>query len=255
MARRPQEPSTRLVWRAACGRRCCSGRWASGLATWRHDRFGTRPSCRARALERAHAAIAAELHSLLGHQDGRSDRYFAEYRSDALKAGAWTDMQLYANCRRDEANCARCPRAAAAIAQHDAFNVLCGAHFFSRLTPGTHIGSHCGPSNLRLRVHLGLVVPPGTRIRVGDEVREWREGECLVFDDSFEHEVWHDGDAGDRIVLICDMWHPGLDVDREIVPALSKEEMQALAAARKGQHLPINTRYYTVGGSVDRSKQ
>jgi aspartate beta-hydroxylase len=40
-----------------------------------------------------------------------------------------------------------------------------------------------------LRCHLGLVVPPGVRIRVGDEVREWTAGECLIFDDSFEHEV------------------------------------------------------------------
>ena len=105
--------------------------------------------------------------------------------------------------------------------------------------PGTHIAAHCGPSNYRLRLHLGLSVPRGCRIRVGDEVREWRAGECLIFDDSFEHEVWHDG-SGDRIVLIVDAWHPMLDVDALIVPTLSPSQRAAFDAARRGEHLPLH---------------
>lgn len=49
----------------------------------------------------------------------------------------------------------------------------------------------CGPSNNRLTVHVGLVVPPGLSITVGGETRGWTEGEAIVFDDSFEHEVAH----------------------------------------------------------------
>ena len=114
--------------------------------------------------------------------------------------------QLFARCRRDAANCSRFPQTAACISALAPFNeVIFGSHFFSRLSPGTHLDAHCGPSNLRLRCHLGLVIPPGTKIRVGDETREWAAGQCLVFDDSYEHEVWHSGDS-DRIVLICDMW-------------------------------------------------
>lgn len=40
-------------------------------------------------------------------------------------------------------------------------------------------------------------------------VRKWREGKVMVFDDSFEHEVWHNGTAL-RLVLIVDVWHPDL---------------------------------------------
>ena len=130
-------------------------------------------------------------------------------------------------------------------------SVIYGSHFFSRLVPGTHLSKHCGPSNFRLRCHLGLIVPPGCRIRCADQVREWREGECLIFDDSFEHEVWHDGDE-DRIVLIADVWHPELDVDRDILPTLADEERETLLAARRGAHLPVMERHYTVGGSVKR---
>ena len=55
----------------------------------------------------------------------------------------------------------------------------------------------------------GVLVPPGCSIRAGDEWREWREGECLVFDDSWEHEVVHEGKL-DRVVLLLNFWHPGL---------------------------------------------
>ena len=39
--------------------------------------------------------------------------------------------------------------------------------------------------------------------------RTWKEGEFIVFDDSFEHEVWHRG-VKTRLVLIVDLWHPDL---------------------------------------------
>ena len=46
-------------------------------------------------------------------------------------------------------------------------------------------------------------------MRVGDETRQWREGECLVFDDSWEHEVFNQSDFL-RAVLLTDVWHPDL---------------------------------------------
>merc|ERR1712070_60537 len=58
---------------------------------------------------------------------------------------------------------------------------------FSRLTPGTHLKAHCGPTNTHLTCHLGLKVPTGCEIRCGTERRSWEEGKCIIFDDSFEH--------------------------------------------------------------------
>ena len=102
-----------------------------------------------------------------------------------------------------------------------------GHALFSVLEPGTHILPHCGPSNYRLRLHLGLVVPEGCRIRVGDETRTWEEGRVLVLDDSFQHEVWNDSDS-QRIVLIVDIWHPDFS-EKEV---LFIEQMRE--AKRKG---------------------
>jgi aspartyl/asparaginyl beta-hydroxylase (cupin superfamily) len=36
-----------------------------------------------------------------------------------------------------------------------------------------------------------------------------QEGKCVVFDDSFEHEVWHRGDER-RVVLLLNIWHPAI---------------------------------------------
>jgi aspartyl/asparaginyl beta-hydroxylase (cupin superfamily) len=78
---------------------------------------------------------------------------------------------------------------------------------FSRLAAGARIPPHHGVMNARLICHLPLVVPPGCGFRVGGETRHWREGELLVFDDTVEHEAWNEG-AGDRIILIFDVWRP-----------------------------------------------
>ena len=83
---------------------------------------------------------------------------------------------------------------------------------FSRLTPGTHIQPHHGMLNTRLICHLPLIVPDGCGIRVGAETRSWREGEMLVFDDSFEHEAWNRG-TGDRTILLFEIWRPDIDAD------------------------------------------
>lgn len=29
--------------------------------------------------------------------------------------------------------------------------------------------------------------------------------------DAFDHEVWHDGKTGDRVLLLFDFWHPDLE--------------------------------------------
>jgi aspartyl/asparaginyl beta-hydroxylase (cupin superfamily) len=57
---------------------------------------------------------------------------------------------------------------------------------------------------------------------VGNETREWREGEIVLFDDSIEHEAWNSS-AEPRIVLIFDVWRPELSLkERELIAATLK---------------------------------
>lgn len=103
------------------------------------------------------------------------------------------------------------------------------------LAPRTHIRRHCGPTNARLRLHLGLVVPDGCSIRVGDEVRTWVEGRCLLFDDSFEHEVRNDTDRA-RVVLLLRFFHPDLAPARR--GAACRDAIEAKAAAERARWAP-----------------
>jgi aspartyl/asparaginyl beta-hydroxylase (cupin superfamily) len=86
-----------------------------------------------------------------------------------------------------------------------------GDAMFSVLAAGTEIPPHHGLDNLTLTVHLALQVPAGCGIEVEDETSCWRPGELLIFDDSYRHRAWNGGNAP-RIVLLFDVWHPGLTV-------------------------------------------
>ncbi len=102
-------------------------------------------------------------------------------------------------------NLARCPRTAAVLAQVPGLN----SGFFSILKPGTHIPAHRGVTKGLLTCHLGLQVPRSgaLRMNVGLETVGWGEGETLVFDDTWRHEVWNDTEQT-RIVLLVQFERP-----------------------------------------------
>ncbi|MGZ4175037.1 MAG: aspartyl/asparaginyl beta-hydroxylase domain-containing protein [Solirubrobacteraceae bacterium] len=131
------------------------------------------------------------------------------------RTGDWDVVFLYERGRRHDDVCAACPVTADGVDAHRTVRTAAGLIYVSRLRAGTHISAHRGPTNLRLRCHLGITVPRGDcAIRVGERTERWQEGRCLVFDDSFDHEAWNDTDE-DRIVLIVDLWHPALS-DAEV---------------------------------------
>lgn len=114
-----------------------------------------------------------------------------------------------------------------------------GEVIFSRLAAGTRIESHCGPTNLRLTAHLGLVIPKNRtdcRIRVGDTWHTWSGGEVLLFDDSFEHEVRNDTEE-ERVVLLMRLWHPQLSCKETTEVASRREEFLMEAMAKKEENI------------------
>jgi tetratricopeptide (TPR) repeat protein len=93
--------------------------------------------------------------------------------------------------------------------------------YLSNLSPHTNIDKHCGPTWKRLRLHLPLKVPKPEEdccwleVLAGNgespnDFRKlvWKEGQVIVFDDSYEHSVhWKNG-SSNRLVLIVDVDHP-----------------------------------------------
>lgn len=131
----------------------------------------------------------------------------------------WSSLFLWQDGKPVAENHKRFPKTAAALANIPMADLegFCPTAMFSALKPGARIPPHTGETNARLIVHLPLVIPQNCSYRVGYEWRRWVEGECLVFDDSIEHEARNDSDQM-RIVLIFDIWNPYLTLaERDVV--------------------------------------
>ncbi|CAL1270399.1 unnamed protein product [Larinioides sclopetarius] len=74
--------------------------------------------------------------------------------------GDWKQFELFARGRKVEKNCLKAPKTCSIISQFpDAVNCKRGQVKFSIMQPQTHVWAHTGPTNCRLRSHLGLVIP------------------------------------------------------------------------------------------------
>jgi aspartyl/asparaginyl beta-hydroxylase (cupin superfamily) len=143
----------------------------------------------------------------------------------------WSTFFLWKDGARQDAACALCPETAALLerlpmARQPGFAPTA---MFSALEPRTRIPRHTGSSNVRLIVHLPLVLPGPAGFRVGNETREWEVGRAWVFDDTIEHEAWNDADET-RVILIFDIWNPLLsEAERELITAMmaAKNAFQA----------------------------
>ena len=134
----------------------------------------------------------------------------------------WSAFYLWKDGAVVEENARRCPRTMQAVADLPLAKVKnrSPSVLFSLLRAGAHIPPHNGLVNTRLICHLPLIVPEQCSFRVGNEVREWREGQAWLFDDSIEHEAWNRSDAT-RVILLFDVWRPELShEERELVAAL-----------------------------------
>ncbi len=118
---------------------------------------------------------------------------------------SWRSYFLYGYGYAIEDNIARCPHTARAIAGIPGLT----SAFFSILAPGTHIPDHRGVTKGLITCHLGLIVPRDgdVRMRVDQRIVRWAEGETLVFDDTYRHEVWNDSNST-RVVLLIHVERP-----------------------------------------------
>ncbi|CPV55717.1 aspartyl/asparaginyl beta-hydroxylase-like dioxygenase [Mycobacteroides abscessus subsp. abscessus] len=191
-------------------------------------------------LEDNYEKIRAELDAVT-----RTDEHgFMPVEELLLERGRWDQVVLYEGGVRFDEACARFPVTTSIVEGiPDATVAGPGVVTISWLYPGSHIVPHCGGSNARLRVHLGLRVPEGPRFRVGNEMLTWQEGKCLVFDDGFEHEVWHEG-TEPRVVLLLDVSHPYVSPDvRDWMisgRSLFTERMRSYMAERGIERVDVN---------------
>jgi ornithine lipid ester-linked acyl 2-hydroxylase len=151
--------------------------------------------------------IREELERVL--QDREALPNFQDISKDQIEItddDRWKTFFLYGYGFEAKLGVEMCPRTAALMRAIPGMTTA----MFSILSPGKHILAHRGPYKGVLRYQLGLVVPhakEACRIRVGEEFRHWEEGQSMIFDDTFEHEVWNDTDET-RVVLFVDVLRP-----------------------------------------------
>jgi beta-hydroxylase len=80
---------------------------------------------------------------------------------------------------------------------------------FALMAPQSAVGKHRDPFAGSLRYHLGLVTPNSDecRIFIDGNQYSWRDGEDLVFDETYVHHFENRTDQT-RIILFCDFQRP-----------------------------------------------
>lgn len=175
-------------------------------------------------LESATADMRAELAQVLAEDRGLIPYVNFPYAAlnqwaELNRSPRWSAFFFHHGGKRFDENCARCPRTVEAVGRipQPRIEGMLPNTMYSVLKPRTRIPPHTGPNNVRLVVHLPLVVPQGCGFRVGNQTRQWREGQAWVFDDTIEHEAWNESEEV-RVVLICDTWNPRLSTaERDLI--------------------------------------
>ncbi|MFI1370234.1 aspartyl/asparaginyl beta-hydroxylase domain-containing protein [Streptomyces griseochromogenes] len=159
-----------------------------------------------RAFESNHAIIKRELEVAW---TGNSTE-FSTYEHYLTRQENWQALYLFRDGAPVPVSGASVPTAFSILNEYavetDKICPLLESHF-STLLPGAAISPHCDLWNFSINLHLAVDIPEGCGITVAGETREWQEGNCILFDYSFEHEAWNKG-ARPRTCLLVDLWHP-----------------------------------------------
>ncbi|XP_045172356.2 aspartate beta-hydroxylase domain-containing protein 2-like [Mercenaria mercenaria] len=172
-------------------------------------------------IEKSFKTIKTEMEFLLENPD------LGTWKKNRTHNGSWDVFHLINQGSTVPENQTLCPQTLTVI--NSLTSVMKGNVFgnvmISVLKPGTVITPHYGPTNIRLRCHLGLQVTSDCFLTVDGQKLTWENGKCLVFDDSFLHSVKHTdqtsdityknkwSEPNDRVVLIVDLWHPDLSAE------------------------------------------
>jgi aspartate beta-hydroxylase len=128
-------------------------------------------------------------------------------------------------------NLAACPRLAERLAATP--DVLSAALSF--LAPHKHIPRHRGPFKGILRFQLGLSVPlaedgrPAAVLALAGREHRIGDGDSLLWDDTYPHEVWNHSEAM-RVALLLDVRRRGMPAD---MAALSRLLIAGIGMAVK----------------------
>ena len=165
--------------------------------------------------------LRAAFPSIQAEVDTLQPNDFHNESEGIQRSGKWQVYMLLEAGRWHEENLERLPVLSRILKQAPELRLAGGLVYLSRLTPGTVVAPHTGPTNMRLRLHFAIHVPEGDcALRVADEQCFWVQGECTVFNDFLKHEVWNRTQE-ERLILLIDIWHPDITLqERKMLDAI-----------------------------------
>lgn len=124
---------------------------------------------------------------------------------NSMFRSGWTRFYLTWYGRELQSAQQHCPQTLALIRRIPAVK----AAMFASLPPGARLVRHRDPYAGSLRYHLGLTTPndPGCHIVVDGERYHWRDGEAVMFDETFIHHA-ENTTGHERVILFCDIERP-----------------------------------------------
>lgn len=138
-----------------------------GQPWWRHEDTPLSYRSFFKQLERNFKAIREEGLAVM-----KSRGSFQDEAENLRDKGDWKQFELFARGIKHKKHCERCPLTCKLVeVMPEAAGCRRGQVKFSVMLPGTHVWPHCGPTNCRIRAHLGLKVPEKTFLRVDQEIR------------------------------------------------------------------------------------
>ncbi len=136
---------------------------------------------------------------------------------DASSYGTgWKTLVLMNRGRWDPVNVGLFPKAATAVRDSGCPAVEV---FFASMAGNSDVKLHSDFTNFLLTSHLAVDIPENgnnkCRLTIGDETRQWINGEVMLFDTSIMHSAVNESDRT-RYILMLRLWHPDLTkVERE----------------------------------------
>ena len=181
--------------------------------------------------------ICKEYEALL--QD-RNDR-FQSVTSMNYDSG-WKTLVLFYNGHRiPDFPYHLCPKTAELMESLPLAGRIAG---FNRQSPSSGIPLHSDGNNMWLTLQMGIHVPDEEKawIRVGPETKRWKEGECILYDTTYEHETKNESETQERVVLHIDFFNTlkmtpvEIEVMRYIY-SLREEFMKAEGVSKVGNQI------------------
>ncbi len=151
------------------------------------------------------------FHEIMKAQKPISDNDGREWRMFVMKAYGAEIRGNLQSCPTMASILARCPEVLSAS--------------FSFLAPGKHVPVHRGPFRGVMRFHVGLAMPRtadgrlGATLWVNGTPHLLDNGDCLLWDDTYPHEVMNATDEL-RIALLLDVWRPNMPADMAVLSRL-----------------------------------